>query len=382
MSPSFTDRRRSSAVVPGMRRSSLTGGSSLLKAGPGRSARISPLQRSRLPFLISIPSGNRSSSSPSWNLTGPGGELELIFVHVIGDLNVQDRDRCLSALRALKVTVEGSLHQARPPSPVRRDSAGAAVTSEGENVRPAVPEWTVYGTPRYIRQAPEEAPPQSPLVLIIAAVLIIGLCIGGILIAGHLTESKPVPGTDTVPGQEAGVTKNIIPTKALLPGNDTRSCPECPFRNGCDSRRWCVGQGILPGEFFRNCGSRGMDDRGERYRDTLYHLPVHDAVIEGTVDRLDGSGNTLDIGIYNGGTLVSESTTAKPWGSVDLTVPIGPAYRECSGNYRHNTNNRNCFPHRTPHLSCTKFPPSGIWVRVTYRAILRARSPQTGWPVT
>jgi hypothetical protein len=296
---------------------------------------------------------------------GTRKQLELIFVHVLGDLNVQDRDRCMSVLRARNVTVEGSLNQARPPSPVRRDSAGAVATGDEVNVRPAVPEWTVYGTPRYIRKAPEEAPPGSPLVLIIAAVLIIGLFIGGILIAGHLVESKPIPGTDTMPGQETGITENIIPTPAQLPETTPGSVPNALSATGAVPADGVWVRVSYPGNFSGTVGAQGWMISVNGSGTQLYQLPVHDAVIEGMVEKQDGSANILDIGIYNGGTLVSESTTAKPWGSIDLDTPVGPAIMNVQETIPP-TPAIAALPTPDTSLILHEIPPSGIWARVTY----------------
>jgi len=120
-----------------------------------------------------------------------------------------------------------------------------------------------------------------------------------------------------------------------------------------------------PGNFSGAVGAQGWMIGVNGSGTQLYHLPVHDAVIEGTVDKLDGSGNTLDIGIYNGGTLVSESTTAKPWGSVDLTVPIGPAIMNVPETTA-TTPTIAAAPTPDTSLILHEIPPSGIWVRVTY----------------
>jgi hypothetical protein len=97
----------------------------------------------------------------------------------------------------------------------------------------------------------------------------------------------------------------------------------------------------------------------------VYQLPVHDTTIEGTIEKQDGSGNILDVGIYNGGTLVSGSATSKPWGSIDLDTPIGPAIM--SGPETATATPTIAVP-PTPDTSIVMHavPPTGIWVRVAY----------------
>ena len=265
-------------------------------------------------------------------ITAPDGgerQLELIFAYAPGGLNAQDRDRCLVTLRARNVHVEGLLHQAIPPSQVRRDSAGA-VTSEGENARPAVPTWTAFGTSRYIpptAKESEETPLRSPLFTIIAAVLVIGLLAGGVIIAFQLIIPKIVPPVnDTVPGEETvAPEESVVPTPAMP--SDTTAASPAGFPAGTNA---IPANGVwvrvsYPGNFSGTVGAEGWMTGVNGSGTRLYQLPVHDTLIEGSVDKLDGSADSLNVEIYNGGSLVSGCTTAKPWGSVDLSLPIGPA---------------------------------------------------------
>jgi hypothetical protein len=301
-------------------------------------------------------------------ITAPEGgtrELELIFVHVTGGFNVQDRDRCLANLRARNVTSEGSLHQSVPSSPVLRDSAGAALPAEGKNVRPAVPEWTVFGTPRYIRQAPEEAPPRSPLMLIIAALLIAGICIGSIIAAGQIFGAKPVSVNTTVPAPVTTAAVSASPTQTALPEATAAPAQVTPSVTAAIPADGVWVQVSYAGNFSGSVGAEGWATEVNGSGTRLYQLPVHDTVIEGTINKLDGSGNILDIGIYNGGSLVSESTTSHPWGSVDLDVPIGPVIL----NEPVTTTAAAAItvpPTPDTSLALHAIPPEGVWVRVAY----------------
>ena len=118
------------------------------------------------------------------------------------------------------------------------------------------------------------------------------------------------------------MTENIIPTKALIPETTPGPAPNVLSATGAIPADGVWVRVSYPGNFSGTVGAEGWMIEVNGSGTQLYHLPVNDTVIEGTVDKLDGSGDTLDIGIYNGGTLVSESTTAKPWGSVDLTLPL------------------------------------------------------------
>jgi hypothetical protein len=296
-------------------------------------------------------------------------QLELIFVYAPGGLNVQDRDKCLVTLRARGVHVEGLLHQPVPPSAVRRDSAGA-VSSEGENARPAVPTWTAFGTSRYIppkAQEGEEAPLRSPLFTIIAAVLVIGLLAGGVIIAFQLVIPKIVPRVnDTAAG---GVTvapgESVVPTPATP--SETTAASSAGFPGGTNA---IPANGVwvrvsYPGNFSGTVGAEGWMTGVNGSGTRLYQLPVHDTLIEGSVDKLDGSADILDVEIYNGGSLVSGCTTAKPWGSVDLSIPLGPALVNVPVTVAP-TLTIAAPPTPDTSLILHEVPPNGIWVRVAY----------------
>ncbi len=138
-------------------------------------------------------------------------ETELIFIHRAGGLDVQDRDRCIDALRDHKVPVQVSSYRATPRLVRGRDDAGTQGGNEPA-ARPAVPEWTVFGLARSARQPPpEEAPKRSPLVIIIAAFLVTGVVLAGMfLLVGlgtgphQVPDQKTLTSPDNVTPQETG----------------------------------------------------------------------------------------------------------------------------------------------------------------------------------
>jgi hypothetical protein len=323
---------------------------SLVLAVPG----FNTLREPVILLTVSVPDGNTR-------------QLELIFVHTAADLNIQDRDKCLAALKTRNVAVGGVPHQAAPPSLMQRGRTEADTESEVVTTRPAVPEWTVFGTPRYTLPKAQDAaaPARSPLFLIIAVLLIIGICIGGVLIAGQVMGSKPAPATVVVPGTETPVPESVVPTPALVPETtavpyqDTTSVAGAVPANGIWIRV------SYPGNFSGSVGAQGWMTEVNGSGTRLYVLPVHDTLLEGSVSKQDGSGNTLDLGVYNGGVLVSGFSTAKPWGTIDINMPVGPALMNSPVT---STVAPTIALPPTPDTSLVlhSVPLTGVWVRVAY----------------
>lgn len=122
--------------------------------------------------------------------------------------------------------------------------------------RPEVPEWRIYGIARNTKNPlPEEPPPVSPLLTIVALILIFGICIGGMimLIPGpvekpslpHQAITKPT--TTTIPAPTTIATLQPVAT----------TTPAVLSRPVHYSQNRRLGAGRLPGEFYRS-------DRRER----------------------------------------------------------------------------------------------------------------------
>jgi hypothetical protein len=94
-------------------------------------------------------------------------------------------------------------------------------------------------------------------------------------------------------------------------------------------------------------------------------MQVENTMIEGSIEKQDGSADTLEVGIYNGGEPVLKRETAKPWGLIDIHIPVGPAIGLGAA-----------IPPPTPVIEATPtpdislpgitIPPQGIFVRVFY----------------
>jgi len=300
------------------------------------------------------------------SLTAPDGntrQLELIFVQPGAGQNVQDRDRCLTALKARNVPVDG---MARPSSrSLARNDGIQGNSGKGTSIQSGVPEWTDAGTSVPRHQAQQETPPRSPITLIITALIIIGLLIGIVVIAGNFMKSQPVPANNTIPVKETTIPDSLIPSQSTAieptatPSPADQTLPmEIPL-NGI----WL--QVSYPGNFSGTAEAGGwmtaLDGSGTR----LYQLPVQNTVVRVAVSKLDGSGNTLEAKLFNGGTSISEFTTTKPWGLIDANTAVGPALIN-SPVVSTTTPVITVSPTMDPLLSQHSVPDSGVWVRVTY----------------
>ena len=159
--------------------------------------------------------GTNALREPTITITirSPDGttrETELVFIHRAAGQNVLDRDGCVTALRDHKVPVQaGSPVDVRPYFG-RLDNTEAVTQGANEPAgRPAVPEMTLFGSvARSARQPPPmETPQRSPFVTIAAAILLIGICIGGLLFL------VPGPAANQPMDQHKGMVPETVATR-------------------------------------------------------------------------------------------------------------------------------------------------------------------------
>ncbi|MDO9324636.1 MAG: hypothetical protein Q7T80_06720 [Methanoregula sp.] len=292
--------------------------------------------------------------------------LELIFIREILDQNIKELEKCLALLKQHNVPVEGKTLLAEEVHTDRGERASTGVLAVDEKTsRAAVPEWSFISTLHQIKKPlKEEAPEHSPLVLIAAVVLIIAIFVGGALIAGQVMHPIEGPANQSV--TSAVITSTVVPSPLPSP----TSSPQPQETPGTESYVPPVTVPIsgvwvkvsYPGNYTGYIGATGRHIEINASGTRLYQLPVDDAMIEGSIEKLDGSAEKLEVGIYNGGTLVSKSETQKPWGLIDIHNPVGPAIGGA------------VIPTPLPEIQVSPYaslppasiPPTGVWVRVFY----------------
>jgi hypothetical protein len=302
----------------------------------------------------------------TFTISSPGEEkrtIELIFIRLAGNQNLVELEKCIAILKERHVPVEAQSPLAGPDLLRRGDrtNTGESV-AEGHLSCPAVPDWTLPGRSRQGgRPLPEEDPKKSPLTIIAAIVIIIVIFVGGAFIVGQVMNAKNVPVQKNVTGSDIATTP--VPSPSLTP------TPQPQGTSGTDSIPHSVSvptngvwvQISYPGNFSGFIGAQGSRLEVNSSGNQLYQLPVQNTMIDGSIGKMDGSAEKLEVRIYNGGTLISQSETQKPGGVVDIHVKVGPA-----------TGNNVVTTPQLPEIRVSPYaslpnvsiPSSGVWVRV------------------
>ncbi|MDO9550558.1 MAG: hypothetical protein Q7J03_06240 [Methanoregula sp.] len=266
------------------------------------------------------------------NFNSPEGEgrtRELIFLRSTGNLNIKEIERCLTILKDHNVPVEGTV---QPVGSVHRDSGEKATTGvpamDEKASRPAVPEWSYTTTSHQIRKPLKEEPKErSILFSITALILIFVVIIGGTVVMGKILNSNTAPSSENGTGSEVVIngepTPPPTPTPTPQPEVTETKVGYIPKITVPTTGIWV--QVSYPGDYsgYIGAGGRRIEVNGSGTR--FYQLPVENAMIEGSIEKQDGSADTLEVGIYNGGEPVLKRETAKPWGLIDIHIPVGPA---------------------------------------------------------
>ena len=305
------------------------------------------------------------------SFNSPEGEkrtLDLIFIRLAEGQNIKDLERCLTILKQYNVPVEGKVQLADAVRMDRDGRADTGVLAVDETIsRPAVPDWSSMGSSNRVKKPLKgELPERSPLFLIGAVILIIVVVVSGAVIVGQLMNAKNMPVNQSVTGTDIANDVVVSPTPASVPTPQ----PEVPSVTESSPRAITVPtDGIwvkisYPGNYSGYLGAQGKQIEVNSSGTQFYNLPVQDAMIEGMIEKQDGSADTLEVGVYNGGALVSKSETKTPRGVVDIHVMVGTAI----GGVVIPTPLPVVKAEPTPDASLPRItiPATGVWVRISY----------------
>ncbi|PKG33495.1 hypothetical protein [Methanoregula sp.] len=251
--------------------------------------------------------------------------IELIFIFLAAGRNIQNRDRCLTVLEKQGVAVQADPTPADYYSRAKRERMDAGtLDSDAPTGRPAVPEWTVYGPAQGTRQAiPDEPKPISPAFTLLAIVLLMAILV--------LAMVSPIPEPGLQPWEKAaaakaGVTAAPTPVNVPTPAATPAPVPgEKPPLSGT-----VPGNGIwvkisYPGQYSGFLSASGWRSDVNSSGTQWYQLPVQNTVIDGFIEKGDGSMERLEVATYNGGVLIARHETTTPRGIVEMHVSVGPA---------------------------------------------------------
>ncbi|MDP2797166.1 MAG: hypothetical protein Q8N94_06625 [Methanoregula sp.] len=307
-------------------------------------------------------------------INSPDGEkrtIELIFIHITGDKNIVELEKCLAIFKEHNVPTEGiSLSTIRALLiRVDRKNKGMLVVEEPVS-RPAVPEWTIVGLSRNNKQSSEEEPPErSPLTTIAAMFLILVVMIGGMTLIGQTLHEKTQPAPQNMTAAVTGVvTISSSPSPTPTPASQVTSVPaeSLPSISIPPNGVWVRVQ--YPGYFFGDIGARGRYIEVNSSGTQWYQLPVIETTIDGTIAKLDGSADKMVVEIYKDGTLISRKSTRSPYGSIEL---LGTGSEDITNDVA--TSVVVITPVPIPlsqaiedYLPRISIPATGVWVRVYY----------------
>lgn len=263
---------------------------------------------------------------------GSSRGIELIFIFLAAGRNIRNRDRCVTVLEKHGIGVQPDPNPSDYYSRAKRERMDAGTLEEEKAAgRPAVPEWTVYGPAQGTRQATADEPkPVSPAITIAAIIIL-----AAILIAAMVTP-LPEPARPSWLKIDSAPAATPSATPVPEPGPEPVQAYETPAPEETLVPGAVPGNGVwikiaYPGSYTGFLAAGGLRTEVNSSGTGLYQMPVHDTTIDIFVEKEDGTGEMLDIGVYNGGEFVSGDSTATPRGALEMHVPVGPAVVRSTG---------------------------------------------------
>jgi hypothetical protein len=190
-------------------------------------------------------------------------------------------------------------------------------------------DWVPDFTPFIPQSTPEpmaEPAKKSRLIMITAAIIVIIVIFGAVIAVGQLSRGKtPAPQTPT---PIATVTKVTSPlptpspvTTQALPTTTISPTPTAPPRYIIPNRGiWMQIQ--YPGRYTGYVGYQGTNTEVNATGQWLHQIPIASGMIEGTIEKQDGSTDNLTVEVYKDGTLISQQNTVTPRGVLYLHIPV------------------------------------------------------------
>jgi hypothetical protein len=253
--------------------------------------------------------------------TPPGKETEtaeLIFFYLPKDQNSQECNACMDIFKDHQVPVQVTGHTVPAD---RHEMAGPGLYGEETSSgRPAVPDFSLLDTHRAVRNPQPEEEQKWPAPLTIAIVIIvIMIVIGGIFLIGPAVtvQKTPVPNTTA----SRVVTPSSTHTR-VIPVSTVSKGTSYPASGLPVYGVWV--RVSYPGNYTGYIKAEGQEVAINSSGTSFYQMPGYNTLIEGSVEKTDGSGERMEAEVYNSGKLIFNASTAKPYGMVDIHVITGP----------------------------------------------------------
>ncbi|MCX6689079.1 MAG: hypothetical protein NTZ39_05240 [Methanoregula sp.] len=213
----------------------------------------------------------------------------------------------------------------------RRDTPGigaqgqAFVKTDGElpKLRDAVPEYIPYVPKSSESSLPAKAPKRSPVITIVAIILVILIIVSAVVIFGQLSKGKGVSpagkGVAMVITPQATTTLTPIPSPTILAETPTILTPvttAIPQYIIPKTGTWVRVQ--YPNNFIGYVGVRGFNKQLNSTQEQWVQISATEGMIEGSIEKQDGSTDNLIVEIYKDGAPVYSKNTRTPYGVLDL----------------------------------------------------------------
>jgi len=211
---------------------------------------------------------------------------------------------------------------------------GIGMTDDSAGDRTTVSDWARFGISRSASTLPPEDPkPPSPLVTIIAVILIAAICVTAMIMPLPAPSEKPTAVTQPV--QKTTVT--LTPTSTPAPVTTTQPfvtmvpealLPRSSLPVDSAAIKYVIPKtGIwvhvaYPGNYTGSLRSNGQWRDIDASGDQIYQMVMKNGKIDGVLEKADGSTNPLEVEVYNNGVRIDLANTTTPKGTVEIHTTV------------------------------------------------------------
>ena len=255
-------------------------------------------------------------------------ETDIIF----DDISTNETGRVPAGSTLPKPSTEPHVPIMTPPLTRRDADAGSWEGSPG-NAIPAAPGTegslaqdsaeTIQKGPLSSRFHPPPAHSNKPKLIAVTAIIVILAIVAGAFIYSTILQGDT--GEPSVPL----VTPVITPVATMIP---TPTLPQTPAPQITlvptpqptvmmpDKGVWVKVH--YAGNFTGRVGTSGNLKQVNGSGDQYYQIPITEGIVEVLVQKEDGSGTELAVEVYQNGKMVTRSTKASPFGTIDIRVEV------------------------------------------------------------
>lgn len=175
---------------------------------------------------------------------------------------------------------------------------------------------------------PAPAPKKGKIVTIAALAIVILVVIGGIVIFSNslgTTPSTPAITPTITPIPTTVITKTATPTPSPTPvvTQEVIQTPTAQPQFAIPPNGVWV-RITYSGKYSGTFGTAGSQSPVEDTGDKIYPVSTIDGPVVASIQKMDGSSNTLTIEVYKNGVLSGSETIKTPRGMIDMQVDLKP----------------------------------------------------------